>query len=190
LSSLNVDTINEKTTGNGVIIPGHTIQTLQDTYHTATTVSNATKITLMTVNITPKSSTSKILVSTQLWLWHRNYYTGYVGLFRDNTDITVGTDTFNNDANFTASGYQGSGIGVRTAESGSTNSTSTNWAPFSFSHCILDNPSTSSQITYTAKAWNNDANVGTSHPLYINRATGNSNSPRPFCTLTVQEIAQ
>lgn len=189
MSSLNVDTINEKTTGNGVIIPGHTIQTLQDTYDTATTVSNATKVTLMTVNITPRSLTSKILVSTQLWLWHRNYYTGYVGIFRNSTDITVGTDTTNTDSNFvTSGGYQGSGIGVRTAEGGS--STSTNWAPFSFSHCILDNPSTSSQITYTVKAWNNDDGVGTSHPLYINRATGTTNSPRPICTLTVQEIAQ
>ena len=179
------------TDSRSIVAPGHVIQTLQDTYDTATSTTSAAHTTIMTVNITPKFSTSKILVSTQLWLWHRNYYTGYAGIFRDSTEITTGTDTSNNDGNFASpTPYKGSGIGVRTAESGSNNSASTNWAPFPFSHMILDSPSTTSQIAYTVKIWTNDGNLGPNHPLYVNRATGNTNSPRPICTLTCQEIAQ
>lgn len=171
--------------------PGHIIQTLQSTYDTATSTTSATHTTILTVNITPKFNTSKILVSVQLWLWHRNYYTGYAGIFRGTTEITTGTDTTNDDNNFASSTpYKGSGIGIRTAESGSNNQASTNWAPFPFSHMILDSPSTTSQTTYTVKIWTNDGGVGSSHPLYVNRATGTSNSPRPICTLTCQEIAQ
>lgn len=170
-------------------MPGLTIQTLQDTYDTATTISSATHTTILTVNITPKFNTSKILVSTQLWLWHTNYYTGYAGIFRGDIDISVGTDTFNYDNNFASpTPYKGGGIGVRTSES--SGSAATNWAPFSFSHTILDNPATTSEITYTIQVWISDGGSGTSYPLYVNRATGETNSPRPICTLTCQEIAQ
>jgi hypothetical protein len=176
------------TDSGSIVAPGHVIQTLQDTYDTVMSTNSASHTTIMTVNITPKFNTSKILVSTQLWLWHRNYYTGYAGIFRGSTEITLGTDTTNNDGNFASSTpYKGGGIGVRTAESGDA---TTNWAPQSFSHTILDSPSTTSQITYTLQVWTNDGSDGPNHPLYVNSATGTTNSPRPICTLTCQEIAQ
>jgi len=131
----------------------------------------------------------------QTWAWHNNYYTGYLGIFRGSTDITLGTDTNAADSNWASGGYQGSGIGVRTSESYAlqtqdNDGSATNWAPFSFSHTILDSPSSTSQQTYALKFWTNDGGVGSSNPLYINRANNISNSPRPISTLTLQEIAQ
>ena len=62
-SIINVDTINEKTTGNGVKIPGHVVQVVQGS--TSTAISNTTSSfvdTGLTASITPLSSSSKILV--------------------------------------------------------------------------------------------------------------------------------
>jgi hypothetical protein len=64
LSSLNVDTINEKTTGNGVIIPGHVVQTKHMTFPTNTTFATQSvwADTGLTQDITVKQG-NKILVS-------------------------------------------------------------------------------------------------------------------------------
>ena len=61
MSILKVDTINEKTSGNGVYIPGHVIQVLTQeiTAHT-TTSSTSSVATGFTLTITPKSTASKI----------------------------------------------------------------------------------------------------------------------------------
>ena len=195
MSILKVDTINEKTSGNGVQIPGHVVQTVTGTYDTLTSTTSRTPATAISVNITPSSTSSKILVMMQTWAWHNNYYTGYLGIFRGSTDITLGTDTSATDGNWASGGYQGSGIGVRTTESYAlqtqdNDGSAANWAPFSFSHTILDSPSSTSQQTYALKFWTNDGGVGSSNPLYINRASNISNSPRPISTLTLQEIAQ
>ena len=63
MSILKVDTINEKTSGNGVAIPGHVIQYAQTETGTATTISASASATLLTINFTPKFTTSKIRVS-------------------------------------------------------------------------------------------------------------------------------
>ena len=194
MSILKVDTINEKTTGNGVAIPGHVIQTISGTYDTLTSTTSRIPATAISLNITPVSTSSKILVLMQAFAWHNNYYTGYLGIFRGSVDITKGTDTTAVDTNWASGNNQG-GIGVRTAESYSlqtqdNDGSATNWAPFSFSHTILDSPSSTSQQTYALKFWTNDGGVGSNNPLYINRANNVSNSPRPISTLTLQEIAQ
>ena len=195
MSILKVDTINEKTTGNGVAIPGHVIQTISGTYDTLTSTTSRIPATAISLNITPVSTSSKILVMMQAFAWHNNYYTGYLGIFRGSIDITKGTDTTAVDNNWASDNYQG-GIGVRTAESYSlqtqdNDGSATNWSPFPFSHTILDSPSSTSQQTYALKFWTNDgAPNGSYNPLYINRANNVSNSPRPISTLTLQEIAQ
>ena len=65
MSILKVDTINEKTSGNGVAIPGHVIQVKQtvlaDTFSTAIG-PNFAEITDFRTLITPTSTNSKILV--------------------------------------------------------------------------------------------------------------------------------
>lgn len=71
MSSLNVDTINEKTAGHGVQIPGHVVQVVQDT-QTGTQVSTSQSyvdITGLSASITPTSASSKIMVQ-----WSINGY--------------------------------------------------------------------------------------------------------------------
>ena len=73
MSILKVDTINEKTTGNGVLIPGHVIQVVQDKTNTETAIDGTTyKDTTLSASITPKSSSSKILLKVnQHCRWDR-----------------------------------------------------------------------------------------------------------------------
>ena len=63
MSTLFVDTINEKTSGNGVAIPGHVLQVKSDTSTTQTNTTSTTYAdTQLSVSITPTSSSSKVLV--------------------------------------------------------------------------------------------------------------------------------
>ena len=63
MSKLFVDDIVEKTSGNGVQIPGHVIQKQSATYSTQTDMATGSWTdTGLTVNITPKSSTSHMLI--------------------------------------------------------------------------------------------------------------------------------
>ena len=66
MSILKVDTINEKTSGNGVAIPGHVvqIQTAQMQGGSGQSTSTSYVDTGLSVSITPKFATSKILVFT------------------------------------------------------------------------------------------------------------------------------
>ena len=66
MSILKVDTINEKTSGNGVAIPGHVvqIQTAQMQGGSGSSSSASYIDTGLSVSITPKFATSKILVFT------------------------------------------------------------------------------------------------------------------------------
>ena len=64
MSILKVDTINEKTTGNGVAIQGHGVTVAQ--YTTASTVINSkTSVVqaMITVTFTLKNSSNKVLVT-------------------------------------------------------------------------------------------------------------------------------
>ena len=63
MSILKVDTINEKTSGNGVVIPGHVVQVVNNTGTTGSTFTSggAYVATPYTATITPKFATSKIL---------------------------------------------------------------------------------------------------------------------------------
>ncbi len=87
-STLYVDNLVEKTSGNGVHIPGHVIQV----------VSNFTKVSLSTtsasfvssglsVNITPKSTNSKILIVYSIGSLYASATTVYSTIFRDSTNI-------------------------------------------------------------------------------------------------------
>ena len=64
MSTLFVDTINEKTTGNGIIIPGHVIQVVAaDGPGSAVSFTGDTFTDIsLSATITPKSASSKILV--------------------------------------------------------------------------------------------------------------------------------
>ena len=65
MSTLYVDTINEKTSGNGVQIPGHVVQVVQARSggSAITTTSGSDVDTGVAVTITPLFATSKILIT-------------------------------------------------------------------------------------------------------------------------------
>ena len=69
MSTLFVDTINEKTTNNGVEIPGHVLQIQQTVFKDTFSTSigpNFAEITGLRCDITPKSTSSKILIRFSL----------------------------------------------------------------------------------------------------------------------------
>jgi len=65
MSTLFVDTINEKTSGNGIYIPGHVLQVIQqeNTIGAIGTTSTSFVATGHIISITPKSTSSKLLLS-------------------------------------------------------------------------------------------------------------------------------
>lgn len=140
--------------------------TLSDNF-TCTAHLSFTTITGLAVNITPSSSSNKILVLM-------NVATGGVGpcgcqLLRDSTNI---------------GGGDSEGIRSQSIIGGGGSSTSVN-SQFGM---ILDTPNTTSQITYQVQG---KANSG-SNPLYINQNATDSNGStthRTSSTITAIEIA-
>jgi len=160
MSTLYVDTINEKTSGNGVQIPGHVVQVVQSEISTSTIVSgnaNWTAVTL-TLTITPKFSTSKILISHNAGGIVQN--TNDIGfrMKRDGTVIwTRGRIGFQN-------------VGG-------------SWTPISWTMEYLDSPATASAITYSWEIKQDNASG-------FLRWNGSGASGDGIAIATAMEIAQ
>ena len=67
MSTILVDTINEKTSGNGVAIPGHVVQVVQGIKTGYVNTNSSTYVDVgLSATITPKSASSKIYVFMNL----------------------------------------------------------------------------------------------------------------------------
>ena len=151
MSSLNVDTINEKTTGNGVKIPGHVLQVVQtkigrpvNAVNTTLSHHSGNKETawldikdgsnnLLSCSITPISTSSKILVNATCSTQYEAYTASDAGrwdvrILRDNTSIIGSADGFR------GSYFYNHGNAFRAHQD------------FTLNH--LDSPATTSAITY------------------------------------------
>jgi len=162
MSILNVDTINEKTSGNGVHIAGHIIQTVfvNDTTEYSNNTTSYTD-TNLTATITPKSTSSKILITSQLA-----------------TDAPVGSIlTVRLLRGSTVLQEEGYWMFLTAQNSG-------DYILLRQPHFYLDTPSTTSAITYK---WQLKRHSGTASPAYISYDdnTGTSDSQ-----IILQEIAQ
>ena len=129
MSILKVDTINEKTTGNGVLIPGHVVQVVQG--ETNTVYSSATTSygdTGLSATITPKSASSKILISlAQHYRFDR--YGFSIKVLRGSTEVNSPAGrymVYSQDANDDLRGYH--------------------------NYTLIDSPSTTSATTYKTQA--------------------------------------
>ena len=130
MSTLKVDSLVEKTSGNGVHIPGHVIQVVQSTRTTETASTSTTfSNTGLSLSITPKNNTSKIMVMFSLGSSGVNNTAaesrGYFRLMRDSTEIYI--------MDVRAYDYGGSGsidFGV-------------------YAQSYLDSPATASSVTYS-----------------------------------------
>ena len=181
MSILKVDTINEKTSGNGVAIPGHVVQVKQTIVKSTQTFTGSTgfaEITDFRTTITPTSTNSKILLQGNLFVG-TDYYQIKGRILRNTTAID---DALGNQE------------GVRTRSlwnvinysGGSTNS---RYELSSASFSYLDSPATTSQITYSLEIGGYSA----SYNVYLNRqgyfSNAASNDAVPASTLTLMEIA-
>ena len=145
MSTLNVDTINEYTSGNGVEIPGHVIQVVNATDSASTNgdatprygaqiTSSSFTDTALSASITPSATSSKILI-----LVRHNPLTyapgtipfGEYGLFRGSTQIDRA-----------AAGHK--------ADDHPSDNNSYNSIPIIFEY--VDSPSTTSATTYKTQA--------------------------------------
>lgn len=177
MSSLNVDTINEKTSGNGVHIPGHVIQVVQgvktDTF-TTTTGANTTfiSVTGLSASITPKSANSKIMVFLDLKASNSSGSVVHGRLMRDTTAVGIGD----------ASGVRPRSSTAQYYDQGDTRN---NYALIAMH---LDSPSTTSQITYTVQI----AGDGPGGTLNVNTATRKNATVDSLSqsSITLMEIAQ
>ena len=124
-SIINVDTINEKTTGHGVQIPGHVVQVVQQEV-VATQISTAqtyVDITGLSASITPTSASSKIMVQ-----WSVN---GYVPTAHGIVVVPArGSTRFYYDSTNAYEFYAGADLHFR------------------LSNQYLDSPATTSSVTY------------------------------------------
>ncbi len=161
MSTLYVDTITEKTSGNGVQIPGHVVQVVNATLTSSvSTTSNAFVDTSLTASITPTSTSNKILILTNLSMYASNSLTqGAATVYRGNT--STGTNL----------GHSVYGFGAAYSSAGPVKG--------NISVNYLDSPATTSSQTYTVAIASTD-----------NSSTVQLNINLETATLTLMEIAQ
>ena len=155
--------------GGGVIQVKQAVKT--DTLTTSST--SYIDITGLSVSITPKFSTSKILVTMHVNLGHTNYVSGFLLLVRDSTPISQA------DA-------AGSRIACTVAMSDDPVDDEIN----TFSATFLDSPSTTSATTYKVQL-KTEASGNTGN-VFVNRSgedTDNNQHSRVVSSITVMEVS-
>ena len=129
-------------------------------------------------SITPKFSTSKIRIELNIYVYHQNYFTGYIGVFKGNSSTAIQWDGANNHNN--------SSILVR---EGKFESVGSDYKCHAHYFSFLDTAGTTSAITYNIKGLTSNS----SYPTYINRAKSRSQSSASFpklrSTLTLTEYS-
>jgi len=130
MSTLFVDTINEKTTNNGVYIPGHVLQVVSaSTGNNVSTTSTSFVTSNLTATITPSSTSSKILILLN------------AAMYNSTNSVHAVATVFRGTVSGTNLGHSDAGFGTSYADNALTkNNISANY---------LDSPSTTSATTYT-----------------------------------------
>ena len=182
MSILKVDTINEKTSGNGVAIPGHVIQvkqTVVSNVFSTTVGSGFAEMTDFRTAITPTSTTSKILVRGSLFVGCQ-YYQAKGRILRDSTAIAIGD----------ARGVRPRSTWMTLGYDAGAGNAYTPYRCSSVAFDFLDSPATTSEIIYSLDM----GGYSTSLTVYLNRdhndSNGTSYNSTPISTLTLMEIAQ
>jgi len=199
MSTLKVDSVVEKTSGNGVHIAGHVIQTQSYTLQGSVTFTNhsSTVNSGLEIAITPKFSNSKIYVTMNLGSFvSLTIGTWCAGrLYRNGSPIsgalaTTGTNT--NYGNLDGYSYMHASVaGTYKATESSAGIQQVNHSvkPTSFSY--LDSPNSTSTQTYALYVY---VRKNTSTTGAINRTPDNAiasdHAVQGLSTITVQEIAQ
>ena len=162
MSTLYVDKITEKTSGNGVQIPGHVVQVVNAAYSTGVTLSatGGAIETGLAATITPKFSTSKILILANQNIQVNGSSYAQIVLRKG----TIASNTI---------------LATMSTPEGYTNSadTSINTIPV----CYEDSPATTSAIRYFCSM-----ELLSGGPMYAQTSTSGTS----VSTITLMEIAQ
>ena len=176
MSTLFVDTINEKTTNNGVIIPGHVVQakTATKTDTQSTSSNSFTDITGLSVSITPSSTNSKILVICTVCM-SSTFYWNPVRVLRDSTQINA---------------PDAAGSNRLLANSVQTTPYANTYVLMTLPITVLDSPSSTSALTYKAQYAVLNVSGQTAWVNKTSRDNDNANGydPRGSSSITVMEI--
>jgi hypothetical protein len=182
MSILKVDTVNEKTSGNGVHIPGHVIQVVSSIHNTGVGTSSSSygDISGLSLNITPKSTANKILVDVKLNnISTATGNTAQLRLVRGSTVLAAhsGSGVSHNFGAFASGGGGGNnGASYVGADSRKINSGGVNF---------LDTPATTSAVTYKVQI----ASSNNGDAVYLNRWALNTDLGA-VSSITLMEIAQ
>ena len=172
MSTLYVDTITEKNSGNGVQIPGHVVQVVSSTYSTAGSTTSASPIQMWSgLSITPKFANSIIKVECNWFAVHHDYYDGFIQIYRNGSALSATKKVIRNAAH-TGNTFLGSG-------------SRSFWYCPAWLWSFTEAAGGTSQITYSLYGWTGSA----SYQLEWNQASANGNET-PTSTLTLMEIAQ
>ena len=117
-SIINVDTINEKTSGNGVQIPGHGVQIVSNMIKTQQSFSSGSATASgLSVSITPKYSNSKLLVLITLNGVHNGSTASGINLhlYRDGSPASIMTLGGSNARWLYAAAYNTAGASIISA---------------------------------------------------------------------------
>tara|TARA_Y100001938_G_scaffold145094_1_gene221028 strand:+ start:558 stop:1055 length:498 start_codon:yes stop_codon:yes gene_type:complete len=119
MSILKVDTINEKTSGNGVAIPGHIIQVVSNKPSFSHVTSNSSSFveatTAARTTITPKFLDSKILFHCGLGLGAENTSHDAQSNYQL-YDVTAGAAVANTESALRTYDYGGSGLYIQVGQ--------------------------------------------------------------------------
>lgn len=162
----------EIASGHSLSAPGHAIQTVQalktDVFSTSST--SFTDITGLSVNITPKFSTSKLLVSFHVAVGRSAQSQSTLQLVRQvsSSDTIINPQAYNSGTIMSYNGSDDAG-----------------WDRELMSYQFLDSPATTSVVNYRLRTHFYSA----SYIQYVNRCHNSANATGSS-TITVQEIAQ
>ena len=174
MSTLSVDTIQGQTTSATVKLPAGCILQTVSTTKTDTFSANSAQIQAVTglsVDITPKFSTSKVLIMADVSASVDAAARGYLGLYK-NGSVLVQGDT------------AGSRVRAVAQLSGDDNGEA-----LSSTVSFLDSPNTTSSTTYQIYL----IGEGSSTQVHVNRSHSDGNAVgrgRFISTITAMEIAQ
>jgi hypothetical protein len=186
-SGANADTVLIPS-GQTLHAPGHVIQVVQGVESGAPSYSvgsSSLSSAILSVSITPKLSTSKILISGQITgSSDSNAHAFWIAIHRGSTDVGHGQTDGNRkivhsgiaQMLYNGSGGNGAGNGTEALGNGSIH--------------FLDSPNTTSEITYNIKLAHNSGGAQTWH---MNRTDADGNTadrPRAMSGITLMEIAQ
>ena len=155
----------------GIYAPGSVIQTVSAEETAASSSTSSSPVNIVSVNITPKSSSSKIYIIASVHASTASGSRAGVGLYKGSNPVVRG-DAAGSRTRVYAQ--------VQNSDTGIFSSTTMTY---------LDSPATTSQITYSAKM----EPEGGSTVFYINRSASDTDSGARFrgvSAITVMEIAQ